>query len=269
MRRRITLPSFNAVGAGQTATLDVPLGRLYHGIFIRYKKTATRAQIEADVKEIRVLINGKAQRRYSAAQLFTMLDMIGYSFQAGIIPIFFSEPNRRTIDGEEGLAWGTADIATFQIEIDIASTATAPTLSAFAEVGIGNKNLGLIIKHRIESFDSQGAQVKNITGLPKRDIYQRMYVFSSLVTAARVEVDQLCVYDLTRDDAVALMARPTPKLTMPTGTFVICFDDTQQVTDGLPMARNDGQKITEFRVDLTCSGAGALPIISETLGFAD
>lgn len=269
-RRKIKLTSINGVGVGQTATLDLPPGRRYFNVFLYYKGTANQATIEADITEIRVVVNGKVQRRFSAADLNVVNAFNGFAFRAGLIPIFFSEHKRRTIQGEEGLAWGTANVSTFRIEIDIAGTAVAPTLSARAEVDNAEVPLLGIIKWYKETFAATGAQTLNITTLPKLDAYCRLHARSALVTEVKVTVDQTEIYDCTNDIAKDFLARRS--FAPVANNFHVAFDDDDQVTSALPMFRQVGNvlvPVNEFRVDVTASGAGNIPLLLERFGNPD
>lgn len=270
MRRKIVLTSINGVAAGQTATLDLPPGRRYFKIFAFYKGTAAQAAIESDITEIRIIINGKVQRRFSAADLNVVNATRGYAFVAGLIPIFFSESRRRTIIGEEGLGWGTAGVSTFRVEFDIDAAAVAPTLSAIAEVDDVVAPLGPIVKWYKETFTATGAQTLNITTLPKRDQYGAIHCRSALVTRVKATVDSLEVYDLERASAVAFLQ--DRGFSMQASNFSVIFDDTDQVTDSLPMARQvagSPTPVNEFRLDVTASGAGAIPLLIERVGSPD
>lgn len=268
-RRKVFLPSASAVGIGQTATFDLALNRRYFALYLVYKTNANQATIEADITEIRLIVNGKVQRRFSAADNNKILATNGIAFTAGLIPILLAEPWRRTMQGEEGLAWGTADVSSFKVEVDIAGTAVAPTLTGVAEVDNNNTPLGLISKWKKQVFTSGGAQVLTILTLPKVDTYSRIHAFSALVTNALVMVDQLERYNLTSALNAALLSRQ--KLTQQASTYSIVFDDDQQVTSALPMVdlTNGKPLVSEFRVDLTCSGAGSFTVLTETIGYAD
>ena len=268
-RRKVALPSASSVGIGQTASFDLATNRRYFFIGLVYKTNAAQATIEADITEIRLLINGKVQRRFSAADLNKINAMNGQAFVAGLIPIHLSEPWRRTLEGEEGLAWGMADVASFKIEVDISGAAVAPTLSGIAEVDNVQIPLGLIVKWRKQTFTATGAQVVTITTLTKNDAYSRLHCFSALVTNALVTLDQLERYNATLALNAALLARQ--KLVQQANTYSIVFDDDQQVTSAIAMKdlRTGAQLISEFRIDLTFSGAGSCVVLSEAVGYAD
>lgn len=271
LRKKIKLMSVNGVAAGQTATVDLPTGRRYFRVHLYYKTNANQATIEADITEIRIVVNGVVQRRFSSADLFVVNALNGITFVNGLIPIHFAEPWRRTITGEEGLAWGTANVSTFQIQVDIAAGAVAPTLIGVAEVDNVAVPLAGIIKWYKETFNSAGAQTLTITTLPKLDAYLRIHARSALVTAAKVVTDSIEIYDVTRDQANAMMS--AQKLTAQANNYHLIFDDDQQVTSARPMVKAiDGggfKTLDEFRVDLTCSAAGAIPLLIERFGNPD
>ncbi|MBC7367169.1 MAG: hypothetical protein H7343_10235 [Undibacterium sp.] len=272
MRRKVVLTSINGVGIGQTATLDLPVGgRRYFGLFLIYKTNAAQATIEADITEVRLIINGKPQRRFSAADLNVVNATNGLAFTVGYLPIILAEPRRRTIAGEEGLAWGTVGVSTFRVEIDIAVGAVAPTLTAFAEVDDIPSPLGPIAKWYKETFIATGAQTLNLNTLPKRDAYNRIHARSALVTRMKATVDGLEVYDLDRTTAGVVMSRRL-SLAQQVNNFSMVFDDSDQVTDGIPMTKSTPEGIVpvgEFRLDVTVSAAGTIPLLIERVGQPD
>ena len=232
-RRKVNLPGFNAVGAGQTATVDLPTDRRYHAIFLRYKTNANQSTIESDITEVRVKVDGKVQRRYSAAEINVINGLNGYSFAAGFIPIFFSEPWRRNAGGEDVLAWGMSNIGTFQIEIDIASGATSPTLSGYAVVDNVQQPLQNIIKVRKQTVGVSATGIVTVSTLPKRDIYHRIHCFENTaadISDVEVTIDSLEVYKMDDAENSALLA--TRDFTPDSDVFHVVFDETQRVEDG-------------------------------------
>ncbi|WP_375595854.1 major capsid protein P2 [Algihabitans albus] len=273
MRDFIATNSFNAVAPGATATLDLPTGALiYHGLQILYGTgTAggpTQANIEAEITAVRIKLNGKVQRRFSAAELFAINAFHGVGFETGIVQVFFSEPWRRTAEGEDALAWGMLDIDTFQIEVDIAGSATSPTLEARAEVMRGNRNLGPITKWRRYTVPVSGVGTVNYTTLPKNDAYFKLHCFSGDVTAIDVRVDQLERFEATAARNVARLKQVYAKAPQ-SGVFHAVFDPTDRVSDALSMRRPDGMEVSEFRVDFEMGAANSFNMITETIGPRD
>jgi len=133
MSRLITplTQSFNNVAAGGMATTKLPRNRRYHGLILQYKTNAAQATIEADLTQIRIKVNSKVVRAFSAAELNLVNAMNGITFSLGLIPIWFSDPKRRTPEGEEFLAllaYEDLGVGDVEIEVDIAGGAVAPTL---------------------------------------------------------------------------------------------------------------------------------------------
>jgi hypothetical protein len=271
MRRIVKLTSLGNVGPGLTATLDLPTGRRYFAVGLKYKTNAIQSVIETDVTEIRVVVNGKVQWRLSAADL-NVLNAVRnrFAFRAGLIPLFFAQARRRTWEGEEGLAWGTIGVQTFRIEVDIAAGATAPTLSATADIDDVPAPLGPIVKIYKETFNAAGAQTLNITTLPKRDAYAAIHARSALVTAMKATVDSLEIAEVNAAENGDYLARRD--IVVPANNFSLVFDQSDQVTDALPMQRAvNGQlvPVNEFRLDVTASGAGSIPLLIERVGSPD
>lgn len=134
MSRLITplTQSFNNVAASGMATTKLARNRRFHGFILQYKTNAAQATIEADLTQIRIKVNSKVVRAFSAAELFLINAMNGLTFSAGLIPIWFSEPKRRTPEGEEFLAllaYEKLGVGDVEIEVDIAAGAVAPTLT--------------------------------------------------------------------------------------------------------------------------------------------
>lgn len=272
-RRKDNLPSFNAVGAGQTATVDLPVDRRYHAVFINYKDNANQATIESDITEIRIKVDGKVQRRFSAKDLNAINAFNGFAFVAGMIPIFFSEPWRRNAGGEDTLAWGTYDRGTFQIEVDIAGAAVAPTLKGFYIFDNVVQPLQNIMKWRKQTVGITATGEQTVSNLSKRDIYHRIHCFETAandIEAVSIELDGLQIYDVLDAENNALLGMQ--KFTPGANIFHIVFDETQRVEDGIPMVvvRN-GQNVpvSEFRLDFEMGVANDFTMLIETRGNPD
>lgn len=277
MPRNITkLPSFNAVGANQTATVNLPIGRRYHEILIYYKGNASQAVIEADITMVRVKVDGKVQRAFKPSEINKVLGLNGVAFRAGLLPIYFSEPWRRNVASEDVLAWGTQGLTTFQIEIDIASGATSPTLEAYAVTDNVAAGLSNIIKMRRQVFPVSADGLANLHTLPKRDgeIYQRVHCFEGTagdVESAEVVVDQETAFDANAAVNKAIMSNRN--MIAQTGVFHICFDSTQRIEDGLPMSFVDTKgikrKVQDLQFNFQMANANDLTLLIEARGNPD
>ncbi len=274
-RREFKLNSFNAVGAGQTATLNVPRGSRYFNIKLLYKGTANQATIESDITAIRIKTNGKVQRDLRVDELFKMLAINGVAFEAGVIPLYFSEPWRRNVAGEDGLAWATADLDTFQIEVDIASGATSPTLEAYAVTDNAVGKLMNIIKVRREVIPVTQAGLVTVNTMSTRpeEIYQRLHCFEAAandITEVQIKQDQYEAINIVRK--INDLNMKDHGLTPQSDIFTIAFDKTQRIEDGLPMVYDRGnvkQRVQDFRVEFQLANASTFTIVKEMLGDPD
>ncbi len=268
MRDFIRLKSFNAVGARQRATLDVPPTDIYHSLHITHKRSgvlATQAQMEAEIERIEIEINGTVQRSFTPAQLFKMHALYGVAVSAGHIPIYFSEPWARSAQGEDSKAWGTQDVETFTVVVKLASGATAPSLECHAEVELGNRPMGLI-----EKWSNYTVPVSAIGVTPWNpnieplDSYYGITAFSGDITDFSIRVDNR---DRKEASLALLNATLTNKELVPqTDVVHMLFNDTLRVSDSLPMKLGQNAKVRNFRVDFTLDAANSFEVITQTLG---
>lgn len=269
MQDFVQLPSFNAVAAGSTATLSVPLTATYRAIWLQYAESgvlANQATMEAAIAEIRVKLNGRIQRRMTGADLIMLNAFNSLPFTAGFLPIVFAERQRRTADAEDALGWGTLDLQTFQVEVDIASGATAPTLAAYAEIGPANREMGTrgIVKVFSHHFPVGATGVNNLVTLPKQDAYLALHCKSADIDDFEVRVDNR----ERRKSTVALnnVWLKEKGFVPQTDVVHIKFDLSQRIGDVLPTMRADGRMVQDFRVDFNMSAASSFTIVAETIG---
>jgi len=272
MKHPLTMPSFNAVAAGQTATVDLPTDGTYHGLIIHFVNNAidaVQATMETLLTQFRLKVNGKVQRVFSAQQVFDINADHGQTVTAGYIEIFFAEPWRRTTQGEDALAWGMGDVDTFQLEIDIGAAAVNPVLSLKAVKTPENRPMGPITKWKRFSMSPGVAGIFNVMTLPKNDPYYALHFWHANITEAEVKVDQSEKWNLTIAEA-AILAAQYGRVAQ-AGVLSIDFDVTNRVSDMLLMTKPEAgnARINDFRIDLTMSAADNITLITETVGLRD
>lgn len=273
MKDLITLPSFNGVAAGSTATLTLPKKGTYHGLSLTYTESGSAAISEANVEggidEIRLKINGTVQRTFSPGQLFDINRYLGQAFANSTLPIFFAEPWARTSQGEDAKAWGMDDVDTFQIEVDVASAATTPGLTAKALWSNDKRPLGAIEKWKRFTFSPAAAGSANLSTLPKTDAYSAVHLFHSYVTSAKATVDSTERWaDLTIAEATAWAAQWGRAAQ--SGMYTIDFGVSNRVSDILPVIDPaTKQQIADLRFDITVSQADNITVLTRTVGLRD
>jgi Viral coat protein P2 N-terminal domain len=140
---QLKLNAFPSVPATGTASLTTDQLRGYsvHGIVLeRGGTTFTNAQISS----VRARLNGKdIVNLLSGSQLAAMNDYEGYADVTNYTFLFFGDPAARTIRGQH---LGDVDCSVYDypltIEVDI-NGATAPTLQAYALVGVPKQQMGI------------------------------------------------------------------------------------------------------------------------------
>jgi hypothetical protein len=272
-RRFVQLPAFSSVASGTRATLVMPVGaRKYHKLLIQYKDgTANQAAIESALKGMRVLVNGKLQRDTTVAILNAMNAYRGRPFQTGMVIMFFSEVTARTWQGEELVGWGTNNVSTLTVEIDIDAAAVAPALTAYAEIEDSTENLGGIIKWRRASYQTAGATTLAIRDLPRdpMEAYARFHIATANATDVQLKADNdVIIEKVSRAILAAHYAARPSSTVMQAGYLTLDLIASLQIDDFLPMKRTDGRVIQDFPLEVTVNGASTFDVISEVFGPA-
>ena len=273
-REFIEYDNFQSVGPGQKATLDLPVGALaVHELVIRYGTDAalgpTRARMEMDIERIRISLNGRAQREFTPRELFAINAYRGKAAQNGQLPIFFSEDWRRTPAGEEGMAWRLGDVDTFQVEVFLASDASAPTLGArleFQPVTAENFRSPAIVKWRRFNFPVTATGEMQQMGLPKQDAYQAIHCFSPHINNVRVETDGKVWWDLTAIDAEQILRDKgwSPQ----SGLYHIDFARTGRADHALPMVIGQ-RRVGVYKINFDMAAASSFDALVEVFGPRD
>ena len=136
------LPTPQGIGAGQTATCQVPIGLTYHNFGIRMNVGGTPADVAkanwgSNIEEIRLNINGDSKIRINAEDLVALHDYYGTPVKDGVLPVNLSQHRMRTPQGEDFTAYGTQGLQSMTLEMDIASGVTINELSVYGVVSAG------------------------------------------------------------------------------------------------------------------------------------
>ena len=139
----LKLNAFPSVAANATSsmTTDQVRGYSVHGIVLERGGTTFP---HTDIDSVRVRLNGKdIVNLLTGAQLHAMTDYEGQPNVTNYDFLFFGDPSARTIRGQH---LGDIDCSIYDypmtIEVDIGA-ATAPTLNAYALVGVPKLQMGI------------------------------------------------------------------------------------------------------------------------------
>jgi len=264
------MPSANTVAAGSTAIFNLPLGLTYHSLSLFYReesgedpaRDAAKADIAADIDEIRLKIDGVVKQEYSAAQLHAINGFYGHVVDvAGVLPILFSRPWLRLAQSEDNFAWGTANgsVQSFTVEVDLNASAEPTSLELYAEQGAPSP-LGDHIEIKRFPRSVSGAGEFEISDLPRSTRYA---VFANHLTTESisnviVEANQRRLIEggkaILNSQYQRNGGRPRQ---WQTGYFHLDHGALNRLAGALPMALED------YRLKLTMTGAASFNVIQE------
>lgn len=141
MTKRIQkMPTPLGIGAGQTASVQLPLGLTYERLYINLNVDVTGTPTDvapADwgsyIDEIRLLVDGDTQIQITAADLVKLNNYYGEAMKPGVLPLFLARPWMKTIEGANQTAYGTAGgMSSFALEMDLLDGITVNSLTVYA-----------------------------------------------------------------------------------------------------------------------------------------
>lgn len=171
--RHLLLPTPQGIGAGQTATLNLPLGPTYDRIDIEMKTgggagtEVTAANWASNIDDIRLIVDGRTEIEIKAADLVKLNQFYDLTPEDGVLSLHLTAPWARTIGGEDIGGYGTAGgMSSFTLEIDLKSGITINALRCRYIQG-DTKPFGphTIIRRLAKSFAAVG--IDEVADLPK------------------------------------------------------------------------------------------------------
>jgi len=257
------LPPSQGVNAGGRSIFNVTLGESYRRIDIRYvwdnagtPTDADAAKFTADIKGVKVIVDGDVKWNVDGAYLLAMQDFYKEPFVDGVLPIYFTRPWLRTILGEDAFAYGTKDMQTFTIEIDIDGSATPETLDLYAEVG-PNEVLGDHVCIYRHSKNNSITGISEISDIP-RGPYQAFAIHFATgnIDSVDVEANGKGVFEA---DVPIAKSRYGSRRNWQTGYYHLDFANQNRKGDALPLMLQD------FRVKANFTGTGAYDLFVERI----
>lgn len=259
-RNTLRMPSAQGVAAGQTATFRLPIGRTYHTLLLTYSGVTL-----AQMTEIRLVINGKTQRRITGGSWQDTLNkFVKHSAAAGVLRIDLDRSRMRLKQGEEYTAIGTGvandpqEITTMSLEIDIDGAAAAPAMSLKA-VQSEPTPAGMISKLREFSYNPAAAGDFEISDLPKGDLIGRIYFRKAGINSVKIERDGFTAFERTaaENSLIQTDGERTPQ------ADVFVFDPSELGFAGEQLATAGVQ---DLRITVNVAAGGAMPVVVEYIG---
>jgi hypothetical protein len=266
--RKIKLPPFQNVGAGQKALMPrIQQGEVFHGILLKLGGTFTKAHIT----RLLIRLGGKVIWDVTGAQLDTMNQYMGMTANASYLLIPFSEFNARTLLGEQigAIDTRTAVYSDFALEADIDAAAVTPSLEAWKLVTnekiVGDARHLPLFKAMIPGIhtpNSSGTHNLDVAvGSAAGSLVKRLHFWHVNIIEQSVKRDGQDIYDQVPN---ALAQFWQNNLTRVTQAGHLCFDpltlDNQ--SEALATVRPDGRRVSyEWRS--TLSAGDTITTVSE------
>ncbi len=260
MKITSTMPSFEGVAAGSTATARLPIGLTYETLLLTYSGITL-----AQMNEIRVIGNGKTIQRYtSGTRLDDMNKYAGRAAASGIIAIDFVRYGLITRAAREITALGTGfrdgkntELTTLAIEIDIDGAATTPVLSLKA-IQSAARPLGLLRWVREFTYNAPAVGEYEISDIPKGHLFNSVQFVNANVNSVEIQRDRFAVFKRTKaeNDLVQSDGERVPVA----GSFI--YDPTEQ---GFGAETLETGRVHDLRFVLDMASSGAVPVVVESL----
>ena len=260
-RQTVDLTNITALppeGTTGTTTIQVPAGARLHDIMVEVQQgqagslttsaPATRAQIIAAIKRVKLKIGTVLMREFTAEELYTMLDMEGEENVDGILPIYFSNPKCATVYGEEMTSWDLHNTAIpLEIELEIARPAAGTYFNVKAKASVDNlvnmmngQSTQTFVKYERWTHTIHAGE-DSYFGL-KKGRWNRLWIFGlGDATRVRLKHNGVTIYDrhnvADRNEVKGELAKWGS--TMPEGVFPLILNANRQLTDTIAVAATD------------------------------
>lgn len=260
----LMLPNLANVGAGNTVTLECPVGgHTYDKIFFELLSD-TSGFLPEHLLNIKCKINGKVFQEYeSGTELENLNTYYGNQTKVGVLVLPFDMPHLRQLTQVKSLGIGTQDIKTFHIQMDIAAAADVNGLVATAQVS-QVKPLGLLKIYR--SFPVVvNAGLSDIDNIPlgARLLAIHLHKPQNDIEKVLMKVNQVDFFDLSKNlnELFLKQAKPQPRSVID-NTFSLDF-----TTEGTIAGAIITQGVRDLRIRPTCTNAGTINVRIEYWGL--
>lgn len=259
--KKIPLPSFSRVAAGSKAICELPIGPTY----LRLLFEATGADNFNDYGKIAVVVNGTTRIEHKDLQRLAFLNAF---YNRGIDT--FSEWcihfDRQEFDQMvERLApgFGTADLQTLSVEIELPSGSSITALKATAEIETQPQPLGVYTAIKETSLSSSVTGEVEYDRLQKGDrVYQAIHFFKADINKVNLKADSYEIIDCTKAQLERFQKNTRPVARVPQ-TAVATHVDFNGYGNSADLLKLQG--VQDVRFKLTFGSIGTVDIVTEEL----
>lgn len=264
----VKLPGFSNVAVSNTAIANIPRGVSYRSLHTGITDNATdptQAVISARYTRWVVKVNGITKIDLTGTLLQELNGYHGHADENGVRSIWFVQPKQATLASEDAMLYGTANIDTFSLEVDVGAAAVGPILELHAMIVTDRLPLGA---HRItQTFTeapggvSTAYQVLSLAPrIPGRFLEKLHFKASAnTINAARMIVNQQDFYLAKVKLAKSINGAAYIPFTWQAGYFHVDLTQTRRLSDALNLY------IQDLRFELDVSGAMTLTHVWEMI----
>jgi hypothetical protein len=282
MRLRTYITGIEGIASNGTAIAKFPNGRRYHGAKLVVSGTVAAAPSTdpiAIVEYVRLSANGVLMRDLTPAEILKIAALNGITAAAGELPLFFTEPWRQTIDGQELTSWDVTQFkqpaAVITAEVKFLNVvALAPTLKVQIEYDYQSN---IVNTANGPAFFNNIVKILPLTKLcagGANDVDNCPLKFPIQRVHLAVSANAILSVEITRDGEKVLEANVAENsmflkdygIDASQFAFPVVFDYTQQISDALTGVNFTPERpsgIRELNIRTTLSGAATLRILTE------
>lgn len=264
-KKILRLPSVSRVNAGSTAILELPIGPTYKRIV--FSCAAASGLSASLINQIRVNVNAKAIQTFKNLQRIIDLNSFynrGLDIVTGTAIEFclhFERAELHSLVDRRGPGLGTADLATATVEIDLGAVPAGFTMLAYAEIDPMPQPLGLFTRIREFPFNAPAAGLVEMDKFPRSGLYQAIHMQKSDITNVAVEANGNKLIDVSTSALHRIAKEASPIKRQP----VTGYAHLDMATDGDMFQSIKADTLGDFRLQMTCTTAGAFDLVTETL----
>ena len=258
MRNINYINGVSGVGAGNVALADIPVGVRYHALKMFLAATVggnpstDPTAILATGQSVQLICDGITVRSLSPEQIIKIAALNGITAAAGELPMYFSEPWRASVTGEESTSWPMYYNRKLTLQVTFAAGAVNPSMAVMASYDYA-KNIAdgkefMAIVKQLQYQDSIPAGNFDFLLVPKQFPIQRVHFAVSAGTVVNIEVYRNS--EKVREGTTAQNSAFLKDYDIDASQFSypVVFDFEQQISSPLIVAPSD---TLNFRINST------------------
>lgn len=265
----VKLPSISRVVPGSKAVLEVPVkGPTYKKVL--FVITAAAGLDVSDIGRIDVLFNGNVRQTYKNLQRLIDLntyykrstDSVGATRIEFMLSFFSAQYDNLAYKLATGI--GTADLASFNIEMEIATGAPADiAMEATAYIDTEPQPIGAFVGIREYGISSSVTGEIETDKLGKNgEVYHALHLAKADISRVTLEADQNKVIQATKQDLERYQKDASPNPRVPVSASYTHIDF---LMDGNAGDVFNTRGVNDLRLKMVFDTVGAAEIVAETL----